>query len=85
MVYPSLDLERLTVAERLQLIEQVWDSLRQRAGELTLSGDERALIEARRAEHRADPTSAVEWEAVRAELLSDQDADDARTNAPTRR
>jgi putative addiction module component (TIGR02574 family) len=85
MVYPSLDLERLTVAERLQLIEQVWDSLRQRAGVLTLSEDERALIEARRAEHRADPTSAVEWEAVRAELLSDQDADDARTNAPTRR
>jgi len=85
MVYPSLDLERLTVAERLQLIEQVWDSLRQRADVLTLSADEYALIEARRAEHRAEPTSAVEWESVRAELLRDQDADDARTDAPTRR
>ncbi len=85
MVYPSLDLERLTVAERLQLIEQVWDSLRHRAGTLPLSEDERALIEARRAEHRADPTAAVPWETVRAELLSDQGADDARTNASTRR
>lgn len=84
MVYPALDLERLTVAERLQLIDQVWDSLRQRAGGLTLSADESAVIEARRAEHRADPTSAIEWESVRAELLRDQDADDARTNAPTR-
>ena len=84
MVYPALDLERLTVAERLQLIDQVWDSLRQRAGVLTLSADESAMIEARRAEHRADPTSATEWESVRAELLRDQDADDARTNAPTR-
>ena len=85
MVYPALDLERLTVAERLQLIEQVWDSLRQRADVLPLSEDEAALIEARRAEHRADPTSAVEWESLRAELRRDQDADDARTNAPTHR
>ena len=85
MVYPALDLERLTVAERLQLIEQVWDSLRQRAGVLPLSEDEAALIEARRAEHRADPNSAVEWESLRAELLRDQDADDARTNTPMHR
>jgi putative addiction module component (TIGR02574 family) len=79
MVYPSLDLERLTVGERLQLIEQVWDSLRLRAGVLALGDDERALIEARRADHRFDPASAVEWEAVRAELLSDQDADEQQT------
>ncbi|CAN5376465.1 hypothetical protein BH09GEM1_BH09GEM1_05200 [soil metagenome] len=80
MVYPSLDLERLTVGERLQLIEQVWDSLRLRAGVLSLGEDEFALIEARRADHRADPSSAVDWESVRAELLSDQDADEQRTN-----
>ena len=85
MVYPSLDLEQLTVGERLQLIEQVWDSLRQRAGVLGLSQDERVLMEARRAEHRADPTSAVEWESVRAELLNDQAADEARTDTPPRR
>ena len=85
MVYPSLDLERLTVAERLQLIEQVWDSLRQRADVLTLSADEHAVIEARRADHHADPTSAVDWESVRADLLNDQAADEARTNRPPRR
>ena len=84
MVYPALDLARLTVGERLQLIEQVWDSLRQGAGVLPLSEDERVLIDARRAEHRADPTSAVEWESVRADLLGDQDADEQRTNAPKR-
>ena len=84
MVYPSLDLEQLTVGERLQLIEQVWDSLRQRAGVLAPREEELALIEARRAEHRAEPAAAVDWEAVRGDLLSEQDADEQRTN-PTRR
>lgn len=81
MVLPSLDLEQLTVGERLQLIEQVWDSLRQRDGVLELSEEERALVEARRAEHRVDPTSAVEWEFVRADLLNDQAADEARSSS----
>lgn len=85
MVRPSLDLSRLTVGERLQLIAQVWDSLRQRAGVLGLSEYERALIEARRAEHRVDPTLSVEWESVRADLLNDQAADEARANTLPRR
>ncbi|CAN5125527.1 hypothetical protein BH09GEM1_BH09GEM1_13140 [soil metagenome] len=85
MEYPALELERMTVGERLQLIEQVWDSLRLQAGVLRLSEDERTLIEARRAEHRADPSAAVEWESVQAELLSDQDGDDQRANPLKRR
>lgn len=44
---------------------------------------ERALIERRRAEHRTDPASAVGWDTVRTELLSDQDADD-RQNLSSR-
>jgi len=83
MVYPAIDIARLTVGERLGLIEQVWDSLRRDAGDLPLNDAERALIEARRAEQRADPGAAVEWETVRTELLSDQDADDRQsTSAP---
>ena len=56
----------------------MWDSLRQRAGVLGLSEDERIVIEARRAEHRVDPTSTDEWESVRADLLNDQSVHDAR-------
>ena len=76
MVYPAIDIDRLTVGERLELIEQVWDSLRRGAGVLPLNDAERAVIEARRAEHCADPGAAVDWESVRADLLSDQDADE---------
>ncbi len=78
MVYPAIDIDRLTVGERLELIEQVWESLRRGTGALPLSDAERAVIEARRAEHRADPGAALPWETVRAELLGDQEADEQR-------
>ena len=81
MVYPAIDIACLTVGERLGLIEQVWDSLRRDAGDLALDDAERALIAARRAEHRADPGSAVDWSTVRTELLTDQDADDRQSKS----
>jgi len=84
MVYPAIDIARLTVGERLELIEQVWDSLRREAGVLPLNDTERAMIEARRAEHRADPTTVVEWETVRSDLLSDQEADEQRARSAKR-
>lgn len=82
MVYPAIDIQRLTVGERLQLIEQVWDSLRSGAGVLPLGDAERAVVEARRAEHRTDPGTAVAWESVRSELIADQDDDEHRVIAP---
>ena len=84
MVYPAIDIDRLTVGERLQLIEQVWDSLRRGAGVLPLNEAERAVIEARRAEHRADPGAAVAWGSVRAELLNDQDEDERQGRSSNR-
>ncbi|MDP9179720.1 MAG: addiction module protein [Gemmatimonadota bacterium] len=84
MVYPAIDIERLTVGERLQLIEQVWDSLRHGAGALPLNDAERAVIEARRGEHRDEPGAAVAWESVRTDLVSDQEADEQRTRSSKR-
>ena len=66
------------------LIEQVWDSLRREAGILPLIDAERAVIEARRAEHRSEPASAVDWATVRADLLSDQEADEQQARSAKR-
>ena len=84
MVYPAIDITRLTVGERLELIEQVWDSLRRDADVLPLSAAECAIIEARRAEQRAEPGAAVDWEIVRADLVSDQEADENRGRSAKR-
>jgi putative addiction module component (TIGR02574 family) len=76
MVRPALDLDQLTVSERLALIQAVWDSLRARPEALPLRTEERALIAARREEHRRDPAGAVPWDEVRAELWADQARDE---------
>lgn len=81
MPYPAPDISRMTVGERLALIEQVWESLRHDGLLPPLSDAERAVFERRRAEHRADPATAVTWETVREGLVSDQEADEEKTRA----
>jgi len=79
MVRPAFDVARLTVAERVELIEALWDSLRTHADVLLPSEADLVLIEERRAEHRRTPEAAIPWETVRAELLADQEADERAT------
>lgn len=76
MVRPALDLDQLSVSERLALIQAVWDSLRAHPEGLPLTDEERALITARREEHRRDPAGAVPWDQVRAELWAEQARDE---------
>ena len=61
MPYPAPDITRMTVGERLALIDQVWESLRHDDLLPPLSDAERAVFEGRRAEHRADPATAIPW------------------------
>jgi putative addiction module component (TIGR02574 family) len=65
---PLLDeLLRLPDAERLELAEALLESL----GELpSLTDEQIAECERELAEHRADPSSALPWEDVMAELRS---------------
>ncbi len=84
MVRPAFDITQLTVAERLQLIEELWASLASRPEAVPLTDAQLALIAERRAEHARDPEGAIPWEAVRAELLADQEADE-RAGAGERR
>jgi putative addiction module component (TIGR02574 family) len=74
MTSPAFDFEtlrRLSVAERIQLVEDLWDSIAADAPDeafpLTpeLAGELDREVEA----HERDPGSAVPWEQVRAEIL----------------
>lgn len=85
MVRPAFNLAQLTVGERLDLIEELWASIRTHPELVPLGSDERSVIEARRAEHRKDPSSAIPWDQVRAELRSDQQADERPKRAGKRK
>ena len=74
MTSPAVDLSalrRLSVAERLQLVEDLWDSIAQDAPDeaLPVTPQLAAELDRRVEEHERDPASGLEWEAVRAQIL----------------
>lgn len=62
------DLLHLSVAERIQLVEDLWDSIASEPEALELTPTQKEELDRRLAEHEADPSSAVSWEEFRAEL-----------------
>lgn len=66
------DLLKLDVAERLELIEELWDSIASDpdgAARLPLTSEERALLDDRLREHKANPDAGRAWAEVRADVL----------------
>ena len=64
------DFRNLSVAERIQLVEDIWDSIAIEGSEaVKLTDAQRQELRRRMEAHDADPSSAVPWEEVRAELL----------------
>jgi putative addiction module component (TIGR02574 family) len=66
-------LMQLTPTERLDIAEQLWDSVHPpgsiRPGEeFVLTDEQKAELDRRIAEHERDPSSAIPWEVVRARL-----------------
>jgi putative addiction module component (TIGR02574 family) len=68
MPKPEFDYRTLSIAERLQLVEDIWDSIAQEADALPLTPEQKAELDRRWAEHQRDPGSAIPWGKVRDEL-----------------
>jgi putative addiction module component (TIGR02574 family) len=65
------DLLELTPAERIQLAEDLWDSVSASSETMPgLTATQVAEVERRLAEHTRDASAAVPWEEVRARLWS---------------
>lgn len=67
---PRPDFLGLSVAERIQLAEDVWDSIAAESPEsMNLTPDQLQAVQTRLDEHEQDPASAVPWDQVRTELF----------------
>jgi putative addiction module component (TIGR02574 family) len=66
----SLGIDRLGVKERLDLIEEIWDSLNADSDAIPLTDAQRTELERRFEEDEADPDDVASWEAVKAATLS---------------
>jgi putative addiction module component (TIGR02574 family) len=62
------DVVALPVAERLRLVEAIWDSIAEVPEQLELSPAQAQELDRRLAEFEKDPTQGSPWEEVRARL-----------------
>jgi putative addiction module component (TIGR02574 family) len=69
MVKPADDYRGLSIAERLRLVEDIWDSIARDTGAVPVPPEVLDEAERRLAEHRRDPTTGIPGDQVRAELF----------------
>jgi len=74
MASPAFDFEalrRLSIAERLQLVEDLWDSIAQDSPDeaMPLTPELAAELDRRLKEHERDPAAGRPWPEVRTEIL----------------
>jgi putative addiction module component (TIGR02574 family) len=69
----ALNFKELPISERIQLVEDIWDSIAEEtSGTLNLSPEQTAELHRRYAAHLADPSSSIPWSEVRASLFKHQ-------------
>lgn len=69
MAKPIMDFSQLTVAERIQLAEDLWDSISEAPEILSLTDAQRKELERRLKAYRSEPDATIPWESLRQELL----------------
>ena len=69
----ALNYRSLPLSERIELVEDIWDSIAEETEvSVPLSAAQRAELHRRLAAHQADPDSSLSWEQVRASLFKGQ-------------
>ena len=63
---PTFD--QMTKAERILHVQSLWDRIAEDPEGVPVSDEMRAELDRRLAAHRADPSTAIPWETVKAEL-----------------
>jgi putative addiction module component (TIGR02574 family) len=62
------EVRALTVAERLQLLEEIWDSLTETPEAIPVTDAQRKELARRRRAHARNPAAAKSWAEVRTRL-----------------
>jgi putative addiction module component (TIGR02574 family) len=66
----SLGLDQLPRAERLQLVQELWDSIAAESPKPMLNDAQREELERRADEDDANPDDVIPWEVVRARVAA---------------
>jgi putative addiction module component (TIGR02574 family) len=66
----SLGIDQLSVADRLRLVQEIWESIAAEVEAAPLTEAQRQEVDRRLAAHRANPQAAISWAKVEAEALA---------------
>ena len=66
----SFGIDRLSVEERLTLVEELWDSIAEDSAAVPLTDAQRAELDRRLADHEAHPDDVVSWDDVKASIAA---------------
>lgn len=66
----DLGIDRLSVEDRLALVDAIWESIASDAERCPLTEEQQREVDRRLAAHRANPQAAIPWEQVEAEALA---------------
>lgn len=58
----------LSVAERVQIVEDIWDSIGDTPEELLVSEAEKAELDKRLESYKQNPSEGIEWETLKRNL-----------------
>jgi len=61
---------RLPVEDRIDLVEQIWDSVAADADALPITPEQREELDRRLEDHERNPNDVVEWSVVRERIRS---------------
>ena len=68
----NLDIQSLSPAERIVLVEQIWDSIVAEEDALEVTQAQKEELDRRSAAHEANPVEGSTWEAVKSRLQGER-------------
>jgi putative addiction module component (TIGR02574 family) len=69
---PLLEILKLSVAERIQLVEDIWDSIARESELLPLTDAQRAELDRRLESNESDPGATRSWAEVRDRVVREE-------------
>lgn len=64
----ALGIDQMSVAERILLVEEIWDSIADDPNQVPLTEAQKSDLERRLREHEANPRAGSPWSAVKSRL-----------------